>query len=116
LDWTPLTSEDHVRDITENKSHSTYCVIFKHSTTCSLSAIAKHRMKDLTSASPKDFQFYYLDLLAYRPVSKFIADTYGVTHESPQILIIKNGKCIYDVSHLSINIDCVLNKIEPVNG
>jgi len=116
LDWKPLTSVDDIRDITENTSHSTTCVIFKHSTTCSLSAIAKHRMKDLTAASPNGYLFFYLDLLSYRPVSNFIAETYGVRHESPQVLVIKDGECVYYESHLSINIDGVLSKIEPVNG
>lgn len=116
MDWQPLTSEEQVRDITENLSHSISCVIFKHSTTCSLSAIAKHRMKDLTATSPKGFQFYYLDLLSYRPVSNYIAESFKVLHESPQILIIKDGKCVYNESHLSINIDGILNQIETVNG
>ena len=116
MDWQPLTSEDQVRDIAENVSHSTYCVIFKHSTTCSLSAIAKHRMKDLTAAGPKDFLFYYLDLLSYRSVSNYIADSFDIRHESPQVLVIKDGKCIYNESHLSINIDSVKSQIEPVNG
>lgn len=116
MDWQPLTSEQQVRDIQENISHTTNCVIFKHSTTCSLSAIAKHRMKDLTAASPKGFLFFYLDLLSFRPVSNFISETFGVVHESPQILVIKDGKCIYNESHLSINIDGVLNQIEPMNG
>jgi len=116
LDWHTLTSEEQVREITENISHSTTCVIFKHSTTCSLSAIAKHRMKDLTAAGPKGLHFYYLDLLSYRSVSNFIAETYDVVHKSPQILVIKDGKSIYDESHLSINIDSVLSQIEPVNG
>lgn len=70
----------------------------------------------MTSAGPKDFKFFYLDLLSYREVSNFIADTYNVEHQSPQVLIIKEGKCIYNESHLSINIDSVQSKIEPVNG
>lgn len=116
MDWQALTSEDQVRDISENISFKTNCVIFKHSTTCSLSAIAKHRMKDLTAASPEGILFYYLDLLTYRSVSNFIADSYNIVHESPQVLIIKDGKCIYNESHLSINIDGILSQIETVNG
>jgi len=73
-------------------------------------------MKDLTAASPKGFLFFYLDLLSFRPVSNYIAEAYDVRHESPQVLVIKDGKCVYYESHLSINIDSVLSKIEPVNG
>lgn len=116
MNWQPLKSEQEVLDISENLSFSTPCVIFKHSTTCSISAIAKHRMKDFTESNSDGFKFYYLDLLSFRAVSNFIADNFNVVHESPQILIIKDGKCIYHESHLSISSDILINQLEPTNG
>lgn len=50
-------------------------------------------------------QYYYLDLIAHRDVSNAIAEIFKVYHESPQLLLIKNGECIYDASHGEINFD-----------
>ena len=112
MDWSPLQTEQEVQNISENISHQTPCIIFKHSTTCSISAIAKHRVKDYTDSKNNGFKFYYLDLLAFRSVSNFISELFGVQHESPQVLIIKDGKCVYNESHLSINSDLLQTQLE----
>jgi len=49
--------------------------------------------------------FYYLDLLTYRPISNEIAEKFSVTHQSPQILVIKNGNAVFNNSHHSISAD-----------
>ena len=116
MDWTPLNTEQQVQDISENLSHEKPCVIFKHSTTCSISAIAKHRVKDYTDSKTSGFELFYLDLITFRSVSNFIASHFDVQHESPQVLIIKDGKCIYNESHLSINVDTLVDHLEPSNG
>lgn len=116
LDWSPLKTEQEVQNISDVVSHETPCVIFKHSTTCSISAIAKHRVKDYTDSKCTGFKFYYLDLLSFRPVSNFISELFDVQHESPQLLIIKDGKCVYNESHLSISSDILQNQLEPTNG
>ena len=78
-------------------------VIFKHSTRCSISTMAKSRLE--RSEVPINAVFNYLDLIAHRNVSNKIADDFNVEHASPQVLIIKNGECIYDESHNAINMD-----------
>jgi bacillithiol system protein YtxJ len=52
--------------------------------------------------------FYFLDLIAYRAISDKIAEDFDVWHESPQVLVIRNGKCIYEESHLSIRMELIL--------
>jgi bacillithiol system protein YtxJ len=76
-------------------------IIFKHSTTCSISAMALHRMQRASKSS--DAKIYYLDLRAYRELSNLVARMFDVQHESPQILIINKGKSVYDRSHGEIN-------------
>ena len=76
-------------------------VIFKHSTRCSISSVAKSRLEK--AEQPGNVDFYYLDLLSFRPISIKIAQDFGVQHESPQILLIRNGECIYNESHLGIS-------------
>ncbi|MBK7635869.1 MAG: bacillithiol system redox-active protein YtxJ [Saprospiraceae bacterium] len=85
------------------ESTSKDIVIFKHSTTCSISHMAKMRLED--NWDLHDLDIYYLDLKKYRNVSDAIAEKLHVHHESPQILLIRNKDCIYDASHFDISVD-----------
>ncbi len=102
MNWEHVTSEEEILDIAENISSKSTCVIFKHSTTCSISSVAQRRLQDFKPS--ENVRVFYLDLLRHRGVSNFIADKFEVRHESPQILVIKNGKAVYHNSHLSIDI------------
>lgn len=99
MNWHPLSSEEQLVKIIE-ASHKKPQVIFKHSTRCSISGAAKTRLEK--AAEPEGIDFHYLDLLSFRPLSNKIAQTFHVHHESPQVLLIKNGECVFDESHLSI--------------
>ena len=80
-------------------------IIFKHSTRCSVSAFAKKvLLSEFSDDMEKVFDVYYLDLLNYRELSNKIASRYSVHHESPQILIISDGNCIYDASHDDVSL------------
>ena len=104
MNWTPIDQIHDVEAIIE-RSKSTPCLILKHSTTCPISSLAKHRLEKQWSDSESDIEPYYLDLLRYRDISHHIATTFGVRHESPQVLLIKNGQSVYDASHLDIRVD-----------
>jgi bacillithiol system protein YtxJ len=84
-------------------------VIFKHSTRCSISTMAKSRLERATE--PDGIDFYYLDLIAHRNISNKIANDFDVEHASPQILVIKNGECVYDESHNAINMDEIVEVV-----
>jgi bacillithiol system protein YtxJ len=107
MQWIQLTSEDQLSEII-SKSESKPQVIFKHSTRCSISAVAMQRLQK--SDQPSGVDFYFLDLIAYRSLSNLVAKKFGVHHESPQVLVIKNGQCIYDESHLSISMDEIIDQ------
>ncbi|MGX5817274.1 bacillithiol system redox-active protein YtxJ [Chitinophaga lutea] len=100
--WIALESEEQLNAIQE-RSFDHPVVIFKHSTRCSISGMVKTRLE--RSAEPEGLEFYYLDLIRYRSVSNRIAELYGVEHESPQVLLIRNGECIYDESHTAISME-----------
>ncbi len=100
MNWIALQSEEALNTIKE-KSFNKPQVIFKHSTRCSISSMAKNRLDKSETYAEVDFN--YLDLLSYRSVSNKIASEFNVYHESPQILLIKNGECIYDESHSGID-------------
>lgn len=83
-------------------SHEKPVVIFKHSTRCSVSRMALKQFEnefDLVDG----VDTYYLDLLEYRDISNEIASRFGVHHQSPQLLLIQEGKSVYDVSHSDID-------------
>lgn len=102
MNWIPLTEESQLDEIRE-KSFLRPQVIFKHSTRCNISSIAMSRLQK--EDQPDGMDFYYLDLLKYRSISNKIASDFQVHHESPQIILIKNGEVVYDESHLSIDMD-----------
>jgi len=102
MNWHPINSIDQLEHI-KSASYITPQVIFKHSTTCSISRMALDRFE--SAATPEKVDFHYLDLLNYRTISTEIASFFQVHHESPQVILIKNGECIYDESHYGIMMD-----------
>ena len=103
LNWNFITSPHEVEAIVE-RSKEVPCVIFKHSTRCSISSMAKFRLENDWNFGPTEIETYFLDLIAYRPVSQLVAELFDVYHESPQILLIRDGVCVYDASHLDITV------------
>ena len=102
MNWHPINSSEQLENI-KSASFITPQVIFKHSTTCSISRMALDRFE--RAATPEKVDFHYLDLLNYKAISNEIATFFQVPHESPQIILIKNGECIYDESHYGIMMD-----------
>lgn len=99
MSWIPLTSESQLAEIIQISATKPQ-VIFKHSTRCNVSSMALNRMEKF--GLPAHIDYYLLDLITYRNLSTKIADTFQVFHESPQVLMIQNGVCTFDESHLGI--------------
>ena len=101
INWIPLTDLGQLNEIME-LSYQQPVVIFKHSTRCSISRMALKQFEnefDLEgSVTP-----YFLDLLNYRDISNEIATRFEVYHQSPQLLLIKEGQSVYDASHSDID-------------
>ncbi len=108
MNWIPLTSVSQLEDIRQ-KSHDKTQLIFKHSTRCVISSMSLNRLERETQ--PENADFYFLDLIANRDISNAIAEKFNVHHESPQILVLRNGECIYDESHSGINMDEIKEQI-----
>jgi bacillithiol system protein YtxJ len=102
MNWIDLNSMQQLADIKE-LSKTRPQVIFKHSTRCSISSMAKSRLE--RSERPDTGDFYYLDLIKHRSISDKIAEDFSVTHESPQVLVIKNTECVFEESHSGIDMD-----------
>ncbi len=110
LPWIFLTSENQLEEI-EKKSFEKPQVIFKHSTRCSISSISLNKFVEKFDVPVEEVDIYFLDLLSYRSVSDEISIKFQVTHQSPQIIVVKNGKAIYDASHYDIQAHKILEFI-----
>jgi len=112
LTWISLTNIDDLGVIKE-KSFQKPQVLFKHSSRCGTSSLALNRLQ--RAAEIPDADFYLLDLIRYRNVSDTIASLFKVYHESPQVLLIKNGECHYEESHLGIDMYELTDQIASLN-
>ena len=105
MNWILLQDEKQLDEIKE-KSKTSSQIIFKHSTRCSISSMAKNRLE--RSLAPEGLSIYFLDLLKYRNLSNLIATEFNIPHQSPQILIIDKAECSYDESHSGIDMQEII--------
>jgi bacillithiol system protein YtxJ len=111
MNWIALNSVEQI-DQLASESAKTPVLIFKHSTTCSISRTALDRLqRNYKPEEIADIKTYYLDLLSFRPVSQAVAQKFNVVHESPQVLLIKNGKAVYTASHFEIDYRSILKQL-----
>ncbi|MBA6155099.1 bacillithiol system redox-active protein YtxJ [Tenacibaculum sp. S7007] len=101
IKWIPLTSLEQIAQI-KSQSKNEPVAIFKHSTRCGISSMVIKRFVSSFDEELKDFKVYYLDLLNYREISNEIGYEFQVLHQSPQLLVIKNGEAIAHASHYDI--------------
>lgn len=101
LNWTPLISVDEIKTIKEISKRQSI-LIFKHSTRCGISRVVIKKFESLFNEENKQLKVYYLDLLNFREVSSKLSEVFQVIHQSPQLLVIKNGISVNDESHYEI--------------
>lgn len=109
LAWTQLNDHDLLESFFERSS--TAKLVFKHSTRCSISSMALSRFeKEWPENTPCDL--YFLDLLAHRDLSDLIAERTGIIHQSPQVIVLLDGKVIHQSSHNGISAAQIAQLIE----
>lgn len=111
LDWNELTDLKQL-DVIASESSQIPVIIFKHSTRCGISRMSLKGFESEYAIDQDKAKPYFLDLLNYREISNAIAEKFGVYHESPQLLLIKNGKAVYHESHGSISAEILKNKLD----
>ncbi len=112
MEWNQLTSVEQLDEIKQSSSTDNI-LIFKHSTRCPTSSMALNRLeRNWTEDNKKTVTPFFLDLISYRDVSNAIASDFSVMHESPQVLVIKNGKCVYNESHLAISLPTIMDQCQ----
>jgi len=109
MNWITITDESEVQDIYKSEDYS---IIYKHSPSCMTSLMAYRQLKaEVQKASEINIPLYIVDVLKNRKEARAIATAFDVQHESPQILLVKGGACIYDTSHENVSLKAVLNNI-----
>ena len=106
MNWTNLTELAQIEEIVTQSSQQPI-LIFKHSTSCSISSMAKSRVERQWNFDAEAIKPYYLDLIANRAVSNAVAEHFGIQHQSPQVLLIKDGACVYNASHTAISVGAI---------
>lgn len=112
MNWNNLTNLDQLDSLVE-ESNEHAVLIFKHSTSCSISRATLDRLERNWKLG-NEVKIYFLDLLAYRSISNAISERFEVQHESPQALIIEEGKSVYNRSHFDINYNDIKSKLQQV--
>jgi len=98
-------------DAIASPENSKISVIFKHSTSCGISAMVLRRFENGLEDLQGKIDYYFLDLLRYRPISNEVASRFQVRHESPQLLVIQNGVVIHHSSHSQIDISAIKKEL-----
>lgn len=108
--WKELNSEELVKELVENSKKKTV-ILFKHSTRCSISSMAKNRFESSYDDIISPVDVYLLDLLSFRNVSSFIEDFLKIEHQSPQVIVLKDGGVIHSASHNDIRGEVIAEAI-----
>lgn len=114
MNWSILNNVDQINAIREESAKQPV-LIFKHSTSCSISRAALNRLERNWSDAATPAKLYFLDLLSYREVSNQIASAFQIPHESPQVLVVKNGNVTFDRSHFDIEYSSIAAEIQKVS-
>lgn len=102
IPWHELKTMAQLDQIVED-SKVQPVAIFKHSTRCGISSMALNRFEKDYNLTDDQVTLYYLDLISFRDISNEISFKFGIMHESPQLLLIKNGEVVYHASHSAID-------------
>lgn len=105
--WKNIMSEEDLEKAIES-SYQHRIAIFKHSTSCFISKTVLRNFEKEIENSENKVEVYYLDLLAHRPLSNKIAEDFGIRHESPQLIVIENGKPVNSASHQDITLSQIM--------
>ena len=103
FDWKSLLSLSQYEELMQASDKKPFAV-FKHSTRCSVSHMAKKKMEMEWNLDDASLTLYFLDLLEHRDISNKIASDTHITHQSPQLIVIKNREAIYHESHGNIEV------------
>ena len=115
LDWIDIETMGQL-DSAVSRSFSIPVLIYKHSTRCGLRNIVRSRLEKSWENAPIDVECYFVDLIANRPISDAIENLFMVPHQSPQVLLLIDGNCVFHSSHMGVNYQAIKHAVNyPVS-
>lgn len=111
LPWIPFKDLSILEDIL-NTSYDIPVLIYKHSTRCGISSMMRHRLERNYDLEKEQLCCYFIDLIKYRDISNKVASKLGIAHESPQVLLIRDGRVVHNASHGSISLDLIKKHLD----
>lgn len=97
------------KDVDEALSAET-AILFKYSMTCPISANARGEMEAFMEKQP-DAPLYRLDVHQAPEASTYVAEKTGIEHESPQVIVLRNGKTGYTATHFDVRAQDLANQL-----
>jgi bacillithiol system protein YtxJ len=110
IPWIHPVDIDEVTELLDQETKP--IIFFKHSTRCSISAMALDRLEREWDVDSIHLKVVYIDVLNQRHISDFLARIVGVEHQSPQLLLVNQGKCVYHASHNQISLKPIINFLQ----
>ena len=107
MPWQPLIRPDQIKYLL-NHSYDQRVLVFKHSTRCIISSMVLRAIESSAEQLAELGSWQYLDLIEYRECSNQVAKQFGVVHQSPQLIVLKNGAVLWEASHQSISPETIL--------
>lgn len=110
MNWINIEKSQDIANLLAESNHVP-CLIFKHSSQCTMSAMAKYTLEEEWNLTDEELKPYFLDILKYRNLAIEVSEQLKEYHQSPQVLLIENEECIYEESHLAINLEEIREEI-----
>jgi thioredoxin 1 len=96
----PLRSEEDL----DKALQEPIAVLYKHSPWCGLSSGAQVEVQQFAASHP-EVPVYMVDVVGNRALSGLIAERVGIKHESPQAIVVEQGRAVWDASHFRVSCD-----------
>lgn len=107
IPWHSLTSMEQLEEM-KKESYQTKIAVFKHSTRCGISKMVLRKFENEFAPEMEGIvKLYFLDLLLHRDISNEIAQRFNVPHQSPQLIVLQDGKAIFNASHQAIEVEAI---------
>ncbi len=104
--WRSINDDDALREIVM-ASNTKPQVIYKHSTRCATSFFALKNVQRISGEGRKKADFYMVDVIGQRTLSFQVAELLGIHHESPQLIILKDGEVCWHGAHQNVGAEAV---------
>jgi bacillithiol system protein YtxJ len=100
---TPLRAVGEL-DAVLGESHRRPVLLFKHSYTCGVSAEALDELRlHIDEATSASIQYAMVTVQTHRDVSNAVSQRLGVRHETPQAILVRDGRVVWTASHFRVN-------------